>query len=91
LHLSRLSGASDELALVLAAVVFPLQRLKIAQVVTTPAGYGDDMIDFPSISASDISVFLANDRPSADIDTQRGVIAHGLGFLPNGLNDFRPE
>jgi len=83
--------AGYALYLIFAPVVLPLERLQVAQIVATPLGHGDDVINFPAVTAPRISEVLPDDGPAPGIHTQRFVDAHGSCLLPDGFDNLRAE
>src|SRR3954465_1063923 len=77
--LDRLHTLRDALNFVFTAIILPLQRLKICQVVGSPKRDRHDMIDLPAVTAGSISKILAHDGPSPRIDAQSLIDAHGAG------------
>jgi hypothetical protein len=83
--------AGYALYLVFAPIVLPLERLEIAQFVAATLGYGDDVINFPAVTAPRISEVLPDDGPAPGIHTQGFVDAHGSCLLPDRFNDLRAK
>jgi len=84
-------SASDPLNFIFAAVVFPLERLQIAQVVGAALGNGNDVVDFPAVAAAGVSEILTDNSPPPGIDAKSLVDAHRPGLLPDSLDDLRTE
>jgi len=83
--------SSHALDFILAPVVFPLEGLEVAQVITTALGDRDNVVDFPAVAAACIAEVLPDNRPAPGIDPQGFINAHGSSLLPDGLNDLRAE
>ena len=83
--------AGDEFGFVLPAVVLPLERLQVGQIIRAAVTDRHDMIDFPAVAAAGIPVVLPYNSPTPRIHPEGGVGAHRSGLLPHGLNRLRRE
>ena len=81
-------GADHGLHLVLAAIVLPLQRLQVAQIISAPLPGRYDMVYLPPVPAPRVAIVLADDRPTPSIHPQSGVCSQAPCLLPDRFNEF---
>jgi len=81
--------ASNALDFVLAAIVLPLERLEVAQFIAAALRDWDNVIDFPTVTASSVSEILADNGPTPGIHAQGFVNPHRPCLLPHGFDDLR--
>jgi len=84
-------SASNALDFILASVVLPLERLEIAEFIAATLRHWDDVIDFPTVTASGISKILADNGPTPGIHAQGFIDAHRSCLLPYRFDDLRGE
>src|SRR5436190_1298236 len=75
--LDGLNTLGDALNLILTAIVLPLQRLQVGQVISASKGHGHNMINLPAVAAPDIAKVLPHNRPSPGVYAQRLIDTHG--------------
>ncbi len=80
-------GAGGCMKFVLAPVVFPMERLQVAQIVRTALQDRDDMIDLPTVAALGNSIILADHGPSPSVHAKGREVADGLGLKPNRFDE----
>src|SRR5262245_16359579 len=84
-------GITGSLDFVLAAIVLPLQRLQVHQIVSATVRDWDDVIDLPAITAPCVAKILPNDSPTPRIHPQGLVDSHTAGLAPHRLDHFFSE
>jgi len=84
-------GAGNEFGFVLSAIVLPLQRLEVTQIIRAAVANGHNMIDFPAVAAASIAVILPDNGPTPRVHPEGGVGAHRSGLLPHGFDGLRRE